>query len=65
MIFKTDNRELFDFSVQQVPEAGWRLVNVTYDLHHSEYIEGNVMTEYEMKFAAEGKPIHRLVAERG
>ncbi len=65
VIFKTDNRELFDFSVQQVPEAGWRLVNVTYDLHHSEYIEGNVMTEYEMKFAAEGKPIHRLVAERG
>lgn len=65
VIFKTDNRELFDFSVQQVPEAGWRLVNVTYDLHHSEYIEGNVMTEYETKFAAEGKPIHRLVAERG
>ncbi len=65
VIFKTDNRELFDFSVQQVSEAGWRLVNVTYDLHHSEYIEGNVMTEYEMKFAAEGKPIHRLVAERG
>ncbi len=65
VIFKTDNRELFDFSVEQVPEAGWRLVNVTYDLHHSEYIEGNVMTEYEMKFAAEGKPIHRLVAERG
>ncbi len=65
VIFKTDNRELFDFSVQQVPEAGWRLVTVTYDLHHSEYIEGNVMTEYEMKFVAEGKPIHRLVAERG
>lgn len=65
VIFKTDNRELFDFSVEQVPEAGWRLVNVTCDLHHSEYIEGNVMTEYEMKFVAEGKPICRLVAERG
>lgn len=64
VIFKTDNRELFDFSVEQVPEAGWRLVNVTYDLHHSEYIEGNIMTEYEMKFVAEGKPICRLVAER-
>jgi tRNA (guanine-N7-)-methyltransferase len=64
VIFKTDNRELFDFSVEQVPEAGWEMVNCTYDLHHSEYVEGNVMTEYETKFAAEGKPIHRLVARR-
>jgi tRNA (guanine-N7-)-methyltransferase len=40
------------------------MVNCTYDLHHSEYVEGNVMTEYETKFAAEGKPIHRLVARR-
>lgn len=64
VIFKTDNRDLFDFSVEQVPEAGWQIVNCTYDLHHSEYVNGNVMTEYETKFAAEGKPIHRLVAKR-
>lgn len=64
VIFKTDNRDLFDFSVEQVPEAGWKLLNCTYDLHHSEYADGNVMTEYETKFAAEGKPIHRLVAMR-
>lgn len=64
VIFKTDNRELFDFSVEQVPEAGWNLVNCTYDLHNSEFVEGNIMTEYETKFVAEGKPIHRLVANR-
>ena len=64
MIFKTDNRELFDFSVEQIPEAGWKLMNCTYDLHHSEYLEGNIMTEYEMKFVAEGKPICRLTANR-
>lgn len=64
VIFKTDNRELFDFSVEQIPEAGWKLVDCTYDLHHSEYLEGNIMTEYEMKFAAEGKPICRLTANR-
>lgn len=64
VIFKTDNRELFDFSLEQVPEAGWKLENFTYDLHHSEYQEGNIMTEYETKFVAEGKPICRLVANR-
>lgn len=64
VIFKTDNRILFDFSLEEVREAGWELENVTYDLHHSEYVEGNVMTEYEAKFVAEGKPIHRLVAYR-
>ncbi len=64
VIFKTDNRELFDFSLEQVPEAKWELVNYTYDLHHSEYAQGNIMTEYETKFSSEGKPINRLVARR-
>ena len=35
-----------------------------YDLHHSEYAEGNVMTEYEERFTAKGNPICRLVAHR-
>ena len=34
------------------------------DLHHSEYVEGNVMTEYEERFTAKGNPICRLVAHR-
>ena len=50
VMFKTDNKDLFDFSLEQVEEAGWILENHTYDLHHSEYNEGNVMTEYEEKF---------------
>ena len=64
VIFKTDNRPLFDFSLEQVEEAGWILENHTFDLHHSEYVEGNVMTEYETKFVAEGKPINRMVIFR-
>lgn len=64
VIFKTDNRELFDFSLEEVVEAGWILENHTFDLHHSEYVVGNVMTEYEKKFVGEGKPINRLVAYR-
>jgi len=64
VIFKTDNRLLFDFSLEEVKSAGWELKGVTFDLHHSEYIEGNVMTEYEERFTAMGNPIHRLVAFR-
>jgi tRNA (guanine-N7-)-methyltransferase len=62
VIFKTDNRHLFTFSLEQVELAGWKLHNSTYDLHHSEYVKGNVMTEYEEKFSSMGNPIHRLVA---
>ena len=63
--FKTDNRELFDFSLQSIPEAGWNIELHTFDLHHSEYAQDNVMTEYETKFSGEGKPICKLVASRG
>ena len=64
VIFKTDNRALFDFSLEQIKEAGWILKDYTYDLHHSEYNEGNIMTEYETKFSAMGTPINRLTAYR-
>lgn len=63
--FKTDNRPLFDFSVESVKEAGWNLDEVTYDLHHDEkLVQGNVMTEYEERFSAAGNPIHKLTASR-
>ncbi len=62
--FKTDNRGLFDYSLEAIPEAGWTIRQYTFDLHHSEMAEGNVMTEYETKFAAEGKPICKLTAAR-
>lgn len=63
--FKTDNRPLFDFSVESVKEAEWNLDVVTYDLHHDEVlVQGNVMTEYEERFSAMGNPIHKLMASR-
>ena len=64
VVFKTDNRPLFDFSLEEVEIAGWTLENVTFDLHHSEYMEGNVMTEYEEKFSSMGNPIFKLIASR-
>lgn len=61
--FKTDNRELFEFSLEEVKEAGWTLEASTFDLHHNEELmKGNVMTEYEEKFSSMGNPIHKLIA---
>ena len=63
--FKTDNRLLFEFSLEQVEEAGWKLLGKTFDLHHDAKMnEGNVMTEYEEKFSSMGNPIHKLIATR-
>lgn len=62
--FKTDNQDLFRYSLDAIPEAGWQISAHTFDLHHSDMAEGNVMTEYEMKFASDGKPICKLIAFR-
>ena len=63
--FKTDNKALFDFSVEEVKEAGWILEECTYDLHNDTRLnEGNVMTEYEKKFSELGNPICKLIADR-
>jgi len=62
--FKTDNRGLFDYSLEAIPRAGWKIKGFTYDLHHSEEGIGNVMTEYEEKFSSKGNPIYKLIACR-
>ncbi len=63
--FKTDNVPLFEFSLEQVKEAGWILEAFTYDLHHDELMsEGNVMTEYEERFSGMGNAINKLIAYR-
>ena len=59
--FKTDNLDFFKYSVTQFDIEGFSLRRMTYDLHNSGF-EGNVMTEYEMKFASMGCPICRCEA---
>ena len=60
--FKTDNRELFEFSLEEVQAAGWTLLSCTFDLHHDAQLSaGNVMTEYEEKFSSMGNPICKMV----
>ena len=63
--FKTDNRELFDFAVEELAPAGWKARVITYDLHGDRALmEGNVMTEYEEKFSAIGNPIYKYIIYR-
>ncbi len=61
VFFKTDNRLLFEFSLNEFADKGWRLHNISLDLHNSDF-EGNVKTEYEEKFSSIGMPIYRLEA---
>ena len=58
---KTDNMHFFEFSVEQLSKAGFMLENISLDLHNSDF-EGNIVTEYESRFIAEGLPICRLEA---
>ncbi len=59
--FKTDNRGLFDFSLEQFELAGLKVRDVNFDLHADEPPE-NIRTEYENKFSAQGVKINRCVA---
>ncbi len=61
IFFKTDNRPLFEFSLNSFAEYGLRLKNITLDLHNSGY-EENIMTEYETLFSSQGLPIYRCEA---
>jgi len=60
--FKTDNDDLFTFSVESFRNHGWQILEISDDLHQSPYVEGNVMTEYEQNFVNLGKNIHYLKA---
>ncbi|SHI44930.1 tRNA (guanosine(46)-N7)-methyltransferase TrmB [Parasporobacterium paucivorans] len=62
--FKTDNMDLFDFSLEQIPLTNFEITAYTKDLHNDAMNEGNVMTEYEEKFSGLGHPICKLIAER-
>lgn len=63
--FKTDNKGLFEFALEELEPAGWKAEAVTYDLHHDEeMVKGNIMTEYEEKFSSMGNPIYKYIILR-
>lgn len=60
--FKTDNIDLFNFALEQIPEAGAELVACTFDLHGDSILsEGNIMTEYEERFSSQGNKICKYI----
>ena len=60
--FKTDNRGLFDFSLEQFELINAKVSEVTFDLHADNPID-NIETEYERKFSSLGFPICRCVVK--
>lgn len=61
--FKTDNNDLFDFSLDSIKDKGWEIVYVTRDLYaDSEAMKSNIPTEYELKFIDAGNKINKLTA---
>ncbi|MCF0136730.1 MAG: tRNA (guanosine(46)-N7)-methyltransferase TrmB [Oscillospiraceae bacterium] len=58
--FKTDNRPLFDWSLEQFASEGWEIRELSNDLHANGAV--GIMTDYEAKFHAQGIAINRLVA---
>ena len=58
---KTDNMHFFEFSIEKLSCTGYKLKNISLDLHNSDF-EGNIVTEYESRFSAQGLPIYRLEA---
>ena len=63
--FKTDNRDLFDFAVEETEPAGWEILEISYDLHQDEkMMKDNVMTEYEERFSSLGNPIYKYIIRK-
>ena len=61
---KTDNDDLFEYSLEELEKDKWEFLLVTRDLHNSIYNEDNIMTEYEEKFAGQGKKINKLIVRK-
>lgn len=62
--FKTDNIQLFEYSLETVKNSDLELVYFTHDLHNSEKNEDNIETEYERNFSAKGFKINYLEARK-
>ena len=62
VVQKTDDKTLFEFSIESFSGCNFILKNVTLDLHNSKLSEGNIVTEYEKNFSDQGMPIYSLTA---
>ena len=58
IIFKTDNRKLFEYSIKSLTDYGYTVNNISLDLHSDDI--PNVETEYEKRFSNLGYPIYMI-----
>ena len=56
---KTDNRQLFEYSIISFNEFGFHMTDISLDLHQDNIVD-NIETEYEQKFASKGFPIYKI-----
>ena len=56
---KTDNRNLFEYSIISFNENDYKIKEISLDLHHSD-CENNIMTEYERKFSSQNNVIYYI-----
>jgi len=63
IIMKTDNIDLFNFSLESLTNHGYNIEFMTNDLHSLNDID-NIMTEYEEKFSNKGITINKLIARK-
>ncbi len=61
--FKTDDDDLFNSSLIYFKEAGFEIINKTYDLHTNPIFENNIETEHEKMFTDQGIKIKALIAK--
>lgn len=62
IIQKTDNDDLFVYSLESFKETNWEIISVDNDYQKAEF---DVPTEYEMKFRSKGKNINRAIVQKG
>ena len=62
--FKTDNKGLFEYSLEVIKDSKWKLNYCSFDFHSEKESEGNIMTEYEEKFAGQGNKICKMIISR-
>ena len=62
IVQKTDDKDFFEFSLEEYKACGFQTENVTYNLHEKGNPEWNIVTEYENKWVEQGFPIHRVEA---
>ena len=63
IVMKTDNRKLFEYSVKSFVDYGYKISDLSLDLHN-DYYPDNIMTEYEEKFVSKGNQIYMIEVDK-